>query len=68
LDLQDTIAQQVFDLAAVALAGAADEGEFGEVAREPYAAADDDVAFGSGAPKPLATRAYQLIKVHRELS
>ena len=58
LDREDPIAQKALDLAAIALAGAADEGKFGEVAREPYAAADDDIAFRAGAPQPFAAGAY----------
>ena len=56
--VQDAIAEDFLDFGTVGLVGAADEGVLGQVAGQPHAAADDDIAFGTAAPQPLAARGY----------
>ena len=55
-DSHHAIAQDRFDVAAIGRAGAADEGEIGQVSCQANAAGNDDVALGSGSPQPLAAR------------
>ena len=63
-NFQHAVAQDSFDIGAILLRGAADEGELGQIARQANARAHDDIGLGAAAAKPFADRVGQVVQFH----
>lgn len=64
----DLVAAKVEHFVSLALVGAVDEGESGDVACQAYAGGDDDIAMRTGAAKPFAGMLGHFAKAHDAFS